>query len=196
MAAGLAGCLSLGSGGCATRPGEDGLERAGSVAQGAVTQPLRDFGLIRPVIAPELARVVDPYAPAMGPGCSWLTYELGGLEAVLGSEIAREGDRRRSGGEMVGQAAEGAMRNAVSDLIPARGLVRQLSGAEAADRALRDAEARGRVRRAYLTGLAHAQGCRQPASQPPGTVAPVLPGTPPGTAGGGGPPSGAGSGTG
>jgi hypothetical protein len=164
--AGSAGCATTGDGG-------GGLGRAGSVAQDAMTQPLRDFGLVRPVIAPELARIVDPYAPPMGPGCAWLLYELGGIETVLGTETSREGDRRRTSGEQMGAAAEGAVRGAVSDLIPARGLVRQLSGAEAADRALRAAQERGRVRRAFLMGLAHADACRRP---PPGTATPATAG--------------------
>jgi hypothetical protein len=171
--AGTSGCATTGGGG-------GGMGRAGSVAQDAMTQPLRDFGLVRPVIAPELARIVDPYAPSMGPGCSWLMYELSGLERVLGTEAARAGDQRRTSGEQIGAAAEGAVRGAVSDLIPARGLVRQLSGAEAADRALRAAQERGRVRRAFLMGLAHAEGCRRPPDgTPPDDAAPTVTPLPP-----------------
>lgn len=161
------GCASMGDGG----------DRAASAAQGAVTQPLRDFGLIRPTIPPELSRIVDPYAPPMGPGCSWLNYELAGLETVLGSEASRSPDRRRSGTEVVGDAADSAVRGAVSDLIPARGLVRQLSGAEAADRELARAQERGRVRRAYLMGLSHANACGAPPAAVPASVVPAL--TPP-----------------
>jgi hypothetical protein len=157
----------LGSTACATtgqdepageRPPGAG-QRAASSAGDALAQPLRDLGLIRPVIAPELSRIVDPYAPPMGPGCTWISYELTGLEDVLGSEQARAATQRRSTGEIVERAAADSMRSAMGGLIPARGLVRQLSGAQAADRALAEATERGRVRRAYLTGLAHAASC-------------------------------------
>lgn len=158
------GCASMGSGG----------DRAASAAQGAMTQPLRDFGLIRPTIPPELARIVDPYAPPMGPGCEWLNYELAGLAAVLGDDGSRSAERRRSGTEVVSDAADSAVRGAVSDLIPARGLVRQLSGAEAADRELARAMERGRVRRAYLMGLSHAEDCGAPPTATPGTVVPAV----------------------
>lgn len=162
------GCASMGNGG----------DRAASAAQGAMTQPLRDFGLIRPTIPPELSRIVDPYAPPMGPGCAWLNYELAGLESVLGNDGTRSAERRRSGTEVVSDAADSAVRGAVSDLIPARGLVRQLSGAEAADREMARAQERGRVRRAYLMGLSHANECGAPPAVTPASVVPTA-ATPP-----------------
>ncbi len=173
LAVGLAGLLA---GGCASMG--SGGDRAASAAQGAMTQPLRDFGLIRPTIPPELSRIVDPYAPPMGPGCAWLNYELAGLEAVLGSDASRSDERRRSGTEVVGDAADSAVRGAVSDLIPARGLVRQLSGAEAADREMARAQERGRMRRAYLMGLSHAEDCSTPPAVTPASVVPAA-ATPP-----------------
>lgn len=173
IAVGLAGLLASG---CASMG--NGGDRAASAAQGAMTQPLRDFGLIRPTIPPELSRIVDPYAPPMGPGCAWLNYELAGLESVLGNDGTRSADRRRSGTEVVSDAADSAVRGAVSDLIPARGLVRQLSGAEAADREMARAQERGRVRRAYLMGLSHANACGAPTAVTPASVVPTA-ATPP-----------------
>jgi hypothetical protein len=53
---------------------------------------------------------------------------------------------------------------AASDVIPFRGWIRKLSGAEQHDRYVQAAITAGAVRRAYLKGLGEAKGCDPPAT--------------------------------
>ncbi|HEX5775342.1 MAG TPA: hypothetical protein VFX95_01555, partial [Caulobacteraceae bacterium] len=50
------------------------------------------------------------------------------------------------------------------DVIPFRGWVRKLTGAERHDRLVGQAIHAGQVRRAYLKGLGEARGCNPPAT--------------------------------
>jgi hypothetical protein len=68
------------------------------------------------------------------------------------------------GKRMAGSAAFGAMASAAQDLIPMRGWVRKLSGAEKHDKLVQHAVASGAIRRAYLKGLGEARGCNPPAT--------------------------------
>ncbi|MDZ4318955.1 MAG: hypothetical protein U1A07_08985, partial [Phenylobacterium sp.] len=60
--------------------------------------------------------------------------------------------------------AFGAVAGFTQDVIPFRGWVRKLSGAEQHDNLVRDAIIAGGVRRAYLKGLGEARGCNPPAT--------------------------------
>jgi hypothetical protein len=51
----------------------------------------------------------------------------------------------------------------VGSLIPFRGVIREISGANAHDRALREAVIAGVARRSFLKGIGQARGCRYPA---------------------------------
>jgi hypothetical protein len=65
---------------------------------------------------------------------------------------------------MAGDAALSALAGAASDLIPMRGWVRKLTGAEKHDRLVQSAAAAGAIRRGYLKGLGEARGCDPPAT--------------------------------
>jgi hypothetical protein len=56
------------------------------------------------------------------------------------------------------------MASAASDVIPFRGWVRKLTGAERHDKLVQSAITAGAVRRAYLKGLGEAKGCNPPAT--------------------------------
>ena len=56
------------------------------------------------------------------------------------------------------------MRGAAADVIPFRGWVRRLTGAERYSREVAAAIAAGTIRRAYLKGLGAAAGCSAPAA--------------------------------
>lgn len=139
-------------------------ETAQSAASEAARQPLKDVGLMRRPIPPALARISDPYAAPSGPGCGWLMYEINQIDMVLEPETVAPGhvDDRSGvdrGRDMAGAAMVDAAKSAFVGLLPARGIIRRLSGADQADKAYREAEARGRVRRGYLKGMAQAQNC-------------------------------------
>ncbi|MBL8553417.1 MAG: hypothetical protein JNL41_04000 [Phenylobacterium sp.] len=141
----------------------DEVKRSG--VEGAATTPLRDLGVQKTDI-PEvlLAALTDPYArPPRNYGCNYLTALVKPLDDVLGPDIdlSPVGDENLvSRGRALGIAADVAS----SALIPFRGVVRKVSGAEAHDRLVQSAYVAGSVRRAYLKGLGEAKGCNPPAT--------------------------------
>jgi hypothetical protein len=67
-------------------------------------------------------------------------------------------------GEQGGEAALDAIADFASRVIPYRGWVRRLSGAESHQKRMRAAISAGEVRRAYLKGLGEQLRCAPPAA--------------------------------
>lgn len=164
----LAGCVSskLDADGTILTPAE--ANRAGLA--GAATAPLRDINLVQTKIpATLLLAYAEPYARPADAGCSGLISEVEALNEALGPDLdsqeVREkkkmGERAR---EIAGTAAIGAVADTAQDIIPFRGWMRKLTGAEKHERLVNETIAAGEVRRAYLKGLGEARGCN-----PPGT---------------------------
>jgi hypothetical protein len=169
----LATCVVLA--GCQSNrdSGEDSRDRVGEMRQGvadAATTPLRDLGLIRPDIPPVLAAIRFPYeVTTLAAGCTAVAYEIGQLDAVLGSENYQPGEER-SWSERGADAASGAAADAVrgtGEFLPFRGWVRQASGANRAEREAIQAFEMGQMRRAFLRGYGASLGCRGIIPQPP-----------------------------
>jgi len=137
---------------------------------GAVSAPLRDMNLLRTKIPPALLEAMaDPYARPRRTSCDTLIALVTPLDVALGEDVDRHPpeeneDLMDRGKRMAGSAAFGAMASAAQDLIPMRGWVRKLSGAEKHDRLVQTAMASGAIRRAYLKGLGEARGCNPPAT--------------------------------
>ncbi len=124
----------------------------------AVTSPLRDINVVRSQIPDLLKKAqVDPYAPP-APGCEPLKAEIDQYDAVLGDDYDDRKDDKSQGG--MAKPVLGVVANTVSDVIPLRGWVRRLSGAEAHDEQIRQAIKAGMVRRGYLKGLYNAGTCK------------------------------------
>jgi hypothetical protein len=138
---------------------------------GAVSAPLRDMNLLRTKIPPVLLEAMaEPYArPPKKTNCDTLISMVAPLDLALGEDVDRvppqeNEDLMDRGKRMAGTAAFGAMASAAQDLIPMRGWVRKLSGAEKHDKLVQSAMASGAIRRAYLKGLGEARGCNPPAT--------------------------------
>ncbi len=139
---------------------------------GAAQAPLRDMNLVRTKIPPVLLEAMaDPYArpPGKKITCETLIMLVAPLDLALGEDVDRRPpedneDLLDRGKRMAGSAAFGAMASAAQDLIPMRGWVRKLSGAEKHDSLVQHAVASGAIRRAYLKGLGEARGCNPPAT--------------------------------
>lgn len=139
---------------------------------GAAQAPLRDMNLVRTKIPPALLEAMaDPYArpPGKKISCETLIMLVAPLDLALGEDVDRhppeeDEDLLDRGKRMAGSAAFGAMASAAQDLIPMRGWVRKLSGAEKHDKLVQHAVASGAIRRAYLKGLGEAKGCNPPAT--------------------------------
>ncbi len=155
---------------------------------GAVSAPLRDVNIIRTKIPPVLIEAMrDPYARPMRVNCAALIALVGPLNDALGEDLdahppEENEDLMDRGRKAAGTAALGAVASAAQDMIPMRGWVRKLSGAERHDRMVQSAITSGNVRRAYLKGLGEARGCNPPATpqhKPPAPIPVVDPGMPP-----------------
>jgi hypothetical protein len=162
---------------CATTPPAPPPERIQTTSEanresvsGAMAAPLRDVNVLRTKIPPILLQVMaDPYARPKPAQCSDLIALVAPLDAALGEDLdslpaGEDEDLFDRGREAAGGAALGMMASTAQDLIPFRGWVRKLSGAERHDQLVQSAIASGAVRRAYLKGLGEARGCKPPAT--------------------------------
>ena len=136
---------------------------------GAATTPLSDLNLVRAKIPPVLlAAQKAPYGPPADPSCEGLAAEVRQLDAALAPDLDAPPSTDPTLAERVraeaGGAAVGAVRHTAEGLIPFRGWVRKLTGAERYSKLVNEAIAAGQVRRAYLKGLGQARGCPPPAA--------------------------------
>lgn len=141
----LGGCVSTGS-------------KADNAAERVASQPLKDVGALK--VEPEaLLKQAQkaPYSLAGIKTCTGFVREIHRLNAVLGPDVD---DVDENGDPMAGRLAEAGAASIVNSLIPLRGLVREATGAAAADRRQRAAIVAGVARRAFLKGNARARGCK------------------------------------
>jgi hypothetical protein len=170
LAGQLAGCTSGGAAGVTD----------------AATAPLSDLNLVKaPIPATLLAAQKQPYAMPADANCAALAREVGALDEVLGADLDAPATPSNPGliergSSAAGTAAVGALRGAAEGLVPYRGWVRKLSGAERYSNEVAAAIAAGTVRRAFLKGIAAARAC---AAAPVAAPAPAssTPPTPPAT---------------
>ncbi len=134
----------------------------------AATTPLSDLHIVRADIpAALLAARKQPYALPADSGCDALRAEVRALDEVLGPDLDTPATASNPGLiERGGDVAVGAVRNAAEGVVPFRGWVRKLSGAERYARDVAAAIAAGTVRRAFLKGIGAARACA--ASSPAG----------------------------
>ena len=167
--------------GCVTAP-ENGSPKVQTTAEadregvkGVAESPLRDLNVLRtkiPVVL--LQAMADPYERPASGRCLDLIARVNPLNDALGDDLdvtAKDSDE--------GMMAKGKITaltlasGAASDVIPFRGWIRKLSGAERHDKYVQAAITAGAVRRGYLKGLGEAKGCN-----PPATPSHELAGTP------------------
>ena len=136
----------------------------------AMMAPLSDLNLVRAEVPAVLAAAQRaPYALPVDRACPALATEVQALDAALGADLdtpitsANPSLIDRST-ELASNTAVGSLRSAAESVIPYRGWVRQLSGAERYSKEVRAAIAAGVIRRAYLKGLGQAAACSAPAA--------------------------------
>ena len=136
----------------------------------AVTSPVTDLNLRRDTIPPLLiAAQAQPYSLAGLARCNQIIAAVREIDAVLGDDV----DLPQGEGE--GLSAGRVAQAAVGSVIPFRGLIREVSGANSRDRQMVAAIAAGSARRAFLKGYGQARGCRYPARAAPQQAAAVTP---------------------
>jgi len=136
----------------------------------AVTAPLDDLNLKHTDIPDALKRAVaDPYDMDGMTRCEPIAAEVGRLNAALGRDLDEPPPPdKRTRVQKVGQAAGDAVVGAVEDetrsVLPFRGWVRKLSGAERRDKRVAAAINAGKIRRGYLKGAGMRMNCAPPAA--------------------------------
>lgn len=127
----------------------------------AATTPLSDLNLVSAPI-PELLAAAQkaPYAVPTDTSCIKLAAEVHALDEVLGPDLdAPATDANPGLVERGAGVAMGAVQRSAEGIVPFRGWVRKLSGAERYSRQVAAAIAAGAARRAFLRGLAQGKGC-------------------------------------
>ena len=147
---------------------------------GAASSPLRDINLLRTKIPPVLLEALaDPYAKPYPMTCKELAAVIGPLDEALGPDMDAAKPTKADRGLIADSrefVTEEAMREAVGaaqDIIPYRGWVRKLTGAERHDKLVRSAITAGGIRRGYLKGIGLAKNCPPPVSPAPRVNPPI-----------------------
>lgn len=127
-----------------------------------VTQPLADINVKKKEIPPVLlAAQTAPYSTAGLRSCPAIASKVRALDAALGDDFDVVEDKSRADkrGNTVGSIARGI----TGSLIPFSGIVREVTGANSAERQWQVALYAGSVRRGFLKGLGQQRGCAYPA---------------------------------
>ena len=148
----------------------DPVNRVGNEIAQAATTPLSDLNLVNaPIPALLIEAQRAPYAEPADGTCAGIEAQVIALDAVLGADLdTPQTPVNRSlidrGATAATQAATQQVRGAAESVVPFRGWVRYLSGAERYSREVVAAIAAGTVRRSYLKGMGAVRGCRPPAA--------------------------------
>lgn len=146
--------LALGLAACASSP----TDKVGTAA----TTPLSDLNLVQAAIPPLLAEAQKaPYRLPDDTSCTGLKSQVAAFDEVLGADIDTPPSANNPGliERGVDDAASGALQRTVEGVVPFRGWVRKLSGAERYSKQVAAAIAAGGARRAFLKGLAAGRSC-------------------------------------
>jgi hypothetical protein len=141
-------------------------EQTRASAPDAASSPMYDLNVMRAKIPPVLlAAMADPYARPAPANCQGIIAKVKDLTVALGDDLDMpEDDPERTTTQKAGGLGKDLVRAGAESLLPLRGFVRRLSGAEQHDRLVQQAIIAGHTRRAYLKGLGESRGCA-----PPGT---------------------------
>jgi len=127
----------------------------------AATTPLSDLNVVRADIPEVLkAAAAAPYAQPADVSCTGIAAGIQALDEVLGPDLDAPAGKGNTGLLERGEdAATGALQRTAEGVIPFRGWIRKLSGAERYARQVSAAITAGGVRRGFLRGLSVAKAC-------------------------------------
>jgi hypothetical protein len=132
-------------------------------AEDVMLSPLSDVNVRKKAVPPVLvAALADPYDLKGLKTCAGFVTAIDGLDAALGDDIDVAFDK--SNREKMGNGAGAIAKSLIGSFIPFRGVLREVSGANAQQRAWDRALYAGSVRRAFLKGMGQSKGCAYPAA--------------------------------
>jgi len=139
-------------------------ESTRKAAFSAALTPLEDLGLRKREI-PDMLKMLseNPYTPPQTLHCDEIKKEMADLNVLLGADIdtpkvslSDEDEMLETGTNLLHDAVVNVVRSQ-TDVIPFRSIVRRLTGANKHEKAVEKAVYAGKLRRAYLRGLADAR---------------------------------------
>jgi hypothetical protein len=156
----------------ANSPAPSSTQRAIKQAQAGVGEaamsPLQDVNLKRDKIPERLKAIKNPYDVNAAISCETIATEVVALDELLGRDWDVPPPDKAA---LKDRAADGAstafldtIASEASGLIPYRGLVRTVSGANRHAKKVLKAYERGSHRRSFLKGLGLVKGCAYPAA--------------------------------
>ncbi len=161
----LAGCNA---GASASASAERGVKQVNSGLGDALQAPLEDLNLVREDIPEVLQQaVIAPYASTGMGRCAAISAEIARLDEALGPDLDMPPEALSTGDQTAEIAADvtlDAVRDTVTDFIPARSWIRRLTGAHQHSQAVQQAVQAGLQRRAFLKGLGQQKKCAPPAA--------------------------------
>lgn len=131
----------------------------------AATTPLNDLNIIRADIPDVLLDAQKhPYLLPAASNCEAISIEIHKLDEVLGADLDAPASENRPslldrGSDLAEDQAVGAVQRTAEGLIPFRGWIRKLSGAERYSKRVSASIAAGSIRRAFLKGIGTSQNC-------------------------------------
>ena len=148
---------------CATSPGQPQVNWAAAPGSGLTQVSVDKLDLASDPIPPILIQArKSPYALTNTGSCERIGQEMALLNGALGEDYDTSTARARPAGN------EG---DVLAELIPFRGVFREVSGASRKEREFQEAISAGLMRRAYLKGRGEQMGCSYPSR--PFPVGPV-----------------------
>lgn len=137
----------------------------------AALSPLQDVNLRREKIPEEFKAIKNPYLVSPEVSCEKITEEVTALDELLGRDWDIPPPDKKGLSERAADGASTAFLDTVassaSDLIPFRGVVRTVTGANSHARKVRKAYERGSHRRTFLKAIGMMKACPYPASPLP-----------------------------
>jgi hypothetical protein len=165
------GLGALGLAACSTDQQEEMGEGANKVRAGfgdAVTAPLEDLNIKQHEIPPVLLRSeVSAYDLSKMKSCEAVAAEVGALDDALGPDLDEPPPpttKSQAQGDKAAATTLDVVRGASHSVVPFRGWVRMLTGAEKHSKAVQAAIKAGSERRAYLKGIGMRMDCAPPAA--------------------------------
>ena len=143
----------------ASKPKSD-VDKVMDTGENIVEKPLKDMNLVKTEIPPELQAIMNaPYDIKGITTCAQIADAIKRLDAKLGPDVDSAAARAAKGQSSTEFALSGA-ETLAGGLIPGSGLIRKISGAEAAQKKAAAAVLAGSLRRAFLKGTGRAKGCK------------------------------------
>jgi hypothetical protein len=161
----LMAAAALISGVAATTPAlaQTAVDPANVRAEDVALSPLSDMNIVKKGIPVVLSSAIsDPYSLDGIATCAGLTTAIVDLDVALGDDIDVATGKTR--GETMGNSAGAIAKSLIGSFIPFRGVIREVTGANAHQKAWDRALYAGSVRRAFLKGVGKQRGCAYPAS--------------------------------